>query len=114
MLPVEESDATTPESEPASVSHQGDAIALELLRERVDDLKEERDAWRAQAQRSGEAERELRVLLRQSQELALPANTTRQEGPGATEEPSQVGEDSQKAKGVLARLWSALRGGSGT
>lgn len=111
VLPVEESDATTPESEPASASHQGDTIELELLRERIDDLKEERDAWRAQAQRSGEAERELRILLRQSQELALPAIATRRDAPGAPEESSSISGDLQPVKGWIARFRAALRGG---
>lgn len=111
ILPTEESE---PQQDEAPEPPQSVAIEMELLRERIDELKEERDAWKEQAQRSGEAERELRILLRQAQELALPAETTRQDAPGATEEPVQVSGDSHAEKGVLARLWSALRGGSGT
>lgn len=111
LLPVESDEPdTTPEREPASASLQGVAIELELLRERIDELKAERDAWREQAQRSGEAERELRILLRQSQELALPAKATRQDVPGATEEPSPISGNSQPATGWLARILAALRG----
>jgi len=59
---------------------------------------------------SGEGERELRILLRQSQELALPAKATPQDVLGATEELSSMSEDSQPVKGLLARLWASLRG----
>ncbi len=110
ILPREESDVTEPQGEPASVSHQGDAIKLELLRERIDELKQERDDWKEQAQRSGEAERELRILLRGAQELALPAKTTPYDAPGAPEELSPISEGSHSAKGLLARLWASLRG----
>jgi excisionase family DNA binding protein len=111
VLPVDESSATEPPEElVASPSLAGVAIELELLRERLDELKAERDAWREQAQRSSEAERELRILLRQSQELALPAKATRQGAPGAPEEMSPISEGAQSATGWLARLWSALRG----
>jgi len=110
LLPVDEGNATMPEREPVPALHQGVGIELELLRERLDELKSERDAWREQAQRSTEAERELRILLRQAQELALPAKATRQDAPGATEEPSPISGDSQSAKGLLGRLWASLRG----
>ena len=109
VLPVEESNAGD-ERQEAPEPPRSDTIELELLRERLDELKEERDAWRGQAQRSGEAERELRILLRQAQELALPANATRQDAPGAPEELSPISEGSHSAKGLLARLWASLRG----
>ncbi len=115
ILPVDESDATAPQGEPASASHQGDAIKLELLRERIDELKQERNDWKEQAQRSGEAERELRILLRQAQELALPAEATRQDAPGATESASPISgvmHEEHGAKGWLARLLASLRGGT--
>jgi len=55
------------------------AVELARLRERVsglerlaDELQSERDAWREQAARDGDAARELRILLRHAQ--ALPAN----------------------------------------
>jgi hypothetical protein len=104
---------TPPEAPGALQTTPGEAIELELLRERIDELKEERDAWREQALRSGEAERELRILLRGAQELALPAKATPQDAPGATEEPAQGSGDSQE-KGAFRRLWHWLRGGSTT
>lgn len=113
LLPVEDSDAQEPTTPASSASDKGDAIRLELLRERIDELKEERDAWREQALRSGEAERELRFLLRGAQELALPAKATPQDVPGATQEPSRVSGNSQE-KGAVRRLWHWLRGGSTT
>jgi hypothetical protein len=114
LLPIDEGSATMPEREPVPALHQGDAIKLELLQERLDELKAERDAWRAQAQRSGEAERELRILLRQAQELALPAKATPQDAPGAPESASPISgvmRDEHGAKGWLARLLGVLRGG---
>jgi hypothetical protein len=117
ILPRDESDATEPQGESvSSPSLAGVAIELELLRERIDELKRERDDWKEQAQRSGEAERELRILLRQAQELALPANATRQDAPGATESSSPISgagvmHDEHGAKGWLARLLEVLRGG---
>jgi len=110
ILPVDESDATEPQGEPASSpSLAGVAIEVELLRERIDELKEERDVWREQAQRSGEAERELRILLRGAQELALPAKAMPQDASGATEGPSRVSGDSQE-QGAVWWLWHWLRG----
>lgn len=114
VLPIEEEPQEAP-GEPET--SRGDAIEAELLRERIDELKAERDAWREQAQRSAEAERELRVLLRQAQELALPAKATPYDAPGAPESDSPVSGVMQEAhgsKGWLARLLGALRGGSGT
>jgi len=102
ILPRDASDATEP---------QGAAIERELLRERLDELRAERDAWRGQAQRSGEAERELRVLLRNEQLRSLPAETTRQDPPGATEEPSPVsGVMREERASPARRLWAWLRG----
>ena len=115
ILPREEADATEPQGEPVTASHAGDAIELELLRERIDELKQERDDWKEQAQRSAEAERELRVLLRQSQELALPAKATRQDAPGAPESGSPISgvmQEEHGSKGWLARLLASLRGSS--
>jgi len=117
ILPREESDTTEPQGEPVTDSHAGDAIELELLRERIDELKQERDDWKEQAQRSAEAERELRILLRQAQELALPAKATPQDAPESTESGSPISgvmQEKPSAKGWLARLLGALRGGSGT
>lgn len=46
------------------------------LEERNRDLLEDRDAWKGQAQRNDDANRELRILLQQAQQLAgaLPAS----------------------------------------
>lgn len=110
ILPTEESDTGEPQLDEAPEPPRSEAIELELLRERIDELKEERDAWKEQAQRSGDAERELRILLRQAQELALPAKATPQDAPGATEEPVQVSGDSHKATSPARRLWRWLRG----
>ncbi len=112
LLPVDESDATEPPEEPvASPSLAGVAIELELLRERLDELKAERDAWREQALRSGEAERELRILLRGAQELALPAKAMPQDAPESSSPISGVMRSEHGAKGWLARLLGVLRGG---
>lgn len=113
ILPREESDATEPQGEPASASHQGDAIELELLRERLDELKQERDAWKEQAQRSAEAEAELRRLLWQAQERALPERATLQDAPRAPESGLPMSgalQEEPEAKGWLARLLGVLRG----
>jgi hypothetical protein len=104
ILPPKESDATEPQGEPETASHAGDAIELELLRERIDELKQERDDWKEQAQRSAEAERELRILLRQAQELALPEKATRQDAPGTPESDSPISGDSQEVS-----FWVRLR-----
>lgn len=113
ILPREESDATEPQGEPETTSHAGDAIELELLRERIDELKQERDDWKEQAQRSAEAEAELRRLLWQAQERALPEKATRQDAPGAPESGSPISgvmQEARGSKGWLARLLGALRG----
>ena len=62
----------------ATVEAAVEAVELAQLRERVaglerltEELQTERDAWRDQAQRDGEAARELRVLLRNEQMRAL-------------------------------------------
>jgi len=88
--PAGEAEGTAPESAPAP----GDGIELARLRERIaglerlaKELRSERDAWHEQAQRDGEAAREFRVLLRNEQLGALPAETARQDTPGAAETP---------------------------
>src|SRR5215218_684924 len=60
-------DAAAAEPTVTTSAPLGDGVALAQLRERVaglerlaDELKGERDAWREQAQRDGEAARELR------------------------------------------------------
>lgn len=77
-LPLEaasgETEAETPSAPTAAPS---DTVELARLRERVsglerltDELTGERDAWRDQATRDGEAARELRILLQQAQAFA--------------------------------------------
>jgi len=73
-----------------------------------------RDDWKEAARRESDAARELRVLLKGAQELALPAKATRQDAPGATESTSPISgvmREEHGAKGWLARLMAALRGG---
>ena len=127
-------DAGSTSSAPAA-----DAIELVQLRERAaglerlaEELKSERDAWREQAVRDGEAAQQLRILLQQAQQLAqaLPANVEPTEAshsvafssdapgspknvPSARDTPSA--SDSSFAKGSeprsrLAALWRRLRG----
>ena len=64
--PAGEAEGTAPESAPAP----GDGIELARLRERVsglerlaDELRDDRDAWKVQAERHEEAARELRYLV---------------------------------------------------
>jgi len=55
-------------------------------------LERERDDWKDAAQREGEASRELRHLLKQSQDLALPAQVS----PHARTEPLEVTHGPQR------------------
>jgi len=59
-------------------------------------LERERDDWKDAAQREGEASRELRHLLKQSQDLALPA----QASPHARTEPLEVTHGPQRPADV--------------
>lgn len=102
----------------------GAGVALAQLRERVagleqlaDELRSERDAWREQAARDGDAARELRILLRQAQTLALPAETASQNAPGAPEaglqDSGHLEHRASPAKAPIARwrsFWAWLRG----
>lgn len=98
----------------------GDDIERARLRERIAglerlaaELQGERDAWREQAQRDGEAARELRVLLRNEQMRALPMETTRQDAPGATEaspHDAQVIEREPARERARRRFWDRFRG----
>ena len=111
VLPIDEAESDG--DEPQQAAPATSAIELELLRERIDELKEERDAWKEQAQRSGEAERELRILLRQAQELALPERATPQDAPGAREVPSPISgvmHKEHEAQGPVTRLLAWVRG----
>lgn len=105
-----EADEPQAVSEPASPPRsEADERELQLLRERLEELKGERDSWREQAQRAGDAERELRILLRQAQELALPAGATRQDAPGAMEGASQVSQHPPERQSPRG-FWDWLRG----
>lgn len=85
LLPVERDEPTPTPLERAAETVGGvvgDVVEIAQLRERVaglerltDELQGERDAWRDQAARAEDAARELRILLRQAQALAIPANT---------------------------------------
>lgn len=74
-------------------------------------LEQERDDWKDAAQREGEASRELRHLLKQSQDLALPA----QASPQARTEPLEVTHGSQRPADVPQEtghglsVWERLR-----
>lgn len=117
----------------AVVDAAADAVELARLRERVaglerlaEELQSERDAWREQAVRDGDAARELRILLRQAQALsqALPANVepangsgdaktpdapqTRQEAPAAGV--SSFAAAAAEPRSWLAAVWQRLRG----
>lgn len=104
----------------ASPAEAGDGIEVVRLRaelagaERlIEELQGERDAWREQAQRDGEAARELRVLLRNEQIRALPAETTRQDAPGMAEaspHDAQVIERRPAPASTRRSFWERLRG----
>ncbi len=76
-----------------------------------DKLERERDDWKDAAQREGEASRELRHLLKQSQDLALPA----QASPQARTEPLEVTHGPQRpadaphATESVVSAWERLR-----
>ena len=104
---------------PGAAETPGDAIELARLRERViglerlaDELQGERDAWREQAARDGDAARELRILLRQAQALAqaLPTHVEPPSGVNTPDAPPPQ-EDSRVLghRAWLAGLWERLR-----
>ena len=103
----------------------GEALELAELRERVSglerltsELKEERDEWREQARRHEDAARELRILVRNAQELAraLPATTGDGGGEDAAEmvpaspQSPQGGEEAAPRPGLWDRLVRRLGG----
>jgi hypothetical protein len=112
-------DAAAGEPTATASAPLGDGVEVAQLRERVaglerlaEELKGERDAWREQAQRDGEAARELRVLLRNEQMWALPQETTRQDAPGATGTPAhdiQVIERRASLESTRRSFWDWLR-----
>jgi len=120
-LPVDVQPA--PPAEPANAAQVAsvlmeDALEAVRLRERaeglerlVGELQGERDAWRAQAQRDGEAARELRVLLQNEQLRALPQDATPRDAPGWADAPAQEGRtiERQAPRDVRRRLWDWLR-----
>jgi len=116
--PVVDAEATTA-PQAASVLAE-DALEAARLRERVDglerlvgELQGERDAWQAQAQRHEDAARELRILVRQAQELsrALPGTA----GGGEPRDPATSAAQPSGAAPQTATyaaghgLWQRLR-----
>ncbi len=57
---------------------EGLARLIDEIASQREKLERERDDWKDAAQREGEASRELRHLLKQSQDLALPAQASPQ------------------------------------
>jgi len=57
------------------------------LEERNRDLLEDRDAWKGQAQTASDANREMRILLQQAQQLAgaLPASIENRDAEGSAQ-----------------------------
>ena len=118
VLPPEAASGETgSETSTALTAPPGDAVELARLRERVsglerltDELTGERDAWRDQATRDGEAARELRILLQQAQAFAnaLPATITPQDGPDDHLEATGHGEPVRRT-GAAMSTWQRLR-----
>ncbi len=115
LLPVEEADEPRLLEGAAETVGDlvGDVVELAQLRERVaglerltDELTSERDAWRDQAARTEDAARELRILLRQAQMLALPSNAGREETPTTA---STTQDDTDTVKNGLAGLIARIR-----
>jgi transcriptional regulator of acetoin/glycerol metabolism len=80
----------------------------------IAELREERDAWREQATRHEEAARELRILVRNAQELsrALPATTGLDREDGSTAAPGAAGGHDQPpspSQSPPQGLWQRLR-----
>lgn len=96
------SDATAPA--------QGLAVAearIDGLESLVEELRSERDAWRDQAAADRDAARELRILLRGAQEVALPAEIQ-----DAQHSPTQRDQDHHQGESTTAApegFWSRLR-----
>ncbi len=105
------------ETPTAPTAVPGDAVELGRLRERVsglerltDELTGERDAWRDQATRDGEAARKLRILLQHAQAFAnaLPATIASQDGPDVHGEAPGGGETARRGDDALS-AWQRLR-----
>lgn len=97
-----------------------DALESARLRERVEglerlvgELQGERDAWQAQAERHEDAARELRILVRQAQEMgrALPATTGGSAPRDTVTEGSQPSGSAPRLGGQVfgQGLWQRLR-----
>lgn len=116
LLPVETAETVATPLERATETVGGvvgDVVEIAQLRERVaglerlsDELQNERDAWRDQAARAEEAARELRILLRQAQTLALPPSVETPETHAAT---NTVQDDMGVPKGGIASLIARIR-----
>jgi predicted DNA-binding transcriptional regulator YafY len=80
-------------------------------------LERERDDWKDAAQREGEASRELRHLLKQSQDLALPAQASPQarteplELTHGPQHPEDVPQESEHAVSAWERIRRLFMGG---
>lgn len=101
-------------AEPAPAA--SDAVELAQLRERVaglerlaDELKSERDAWREQAARDGDAARELRIMLQHAQTYAnaLPAGIPSEDV--STLISAERSEPEAQPADAPASLWDRLR-----
>ncbi len=97
-----------------------DALEAARLRERVDglerlvgELRGERDAWQAQAERHEDAARELRILVRQAQEVGrlLPGTPGNAHVPEATTGAFQAPDAMPQTRGLTIGLgiWQRLR-----
>lgn len=113
-LPSELDLQPTPEKQ-AAPSRDG-IVELAQLRERVtglerlaDELKSERDAWREQAARDGEAARELRIMLQHAQTYAnaLPAGIPSEDV--STLISAERSESEAQPADAPASLWDRLR-----
>jgi len=120
-LPAEAASGETGADMPtAPTAAPGDAVELARLRERVsglerlaDELSGERDAWRDQATRDGEAARELRILLQHAQAFAsaLPATITPQDGPDGPDAHGEApgGGETARRGDDAPSAWQRLR-----
>lgn len=90
---------------------------VELLRDQVEDLRADRDAWRDQARRSDylhglsvERTRELEGRLRELEPASSSEATESDEGPGPTRTPTAAG-DGQETATQRRPWWRRIFGG---